>query len=86
MGMTPPDKIARWIKAAGQDGKAQPVLDRVVVAGEFLERTARMSEAEACSCLSGIDFSKPVSVVRLPNSVYVQYVQQHRGVWFTDTG
>src|SRR5262249_53698204 len=22
----------------------------------------------------------------LPRSVYVQYVQQHKGVWFTDTG
>lgn len=86
MGMTPPDKIARWVSAAGQTGKAQPVLDRVIVAAEFLERTGRMSEAEACACLAGIDFSKPVAVVRLPASVYVQYVQEHRGVWFTDTG
>jgi hypothetical protein len=45
-----------------------------------------MSESDTCSCLTGIDFSKPVSVVRLPNSIYVQYEQQHRGVWFTDTG
>ena len=86
MGMTPQDKIARWVKAAGQTGKPQPVVDRVVIAGEFLEKTARMSEADACSCLTGIDFSKPVQVVRLPDSVYVQYEQQHRGVWFTDTG
>jgi hypothetical protein len=86
MGMTPQDKIARWVKAAGQTGKAQPVVDRVVIAGEFLEKTARMSESDACACLTGIDFSKPVSVVRLPKSVYVQYEQQHRGVWFTDTG
>ena len=86
MGMTPQDKIARWVKAAGQTGKPQPVVDRVVIAGEFLEKTARMSEGDACSCLTGIDFSKPVQVVRLPDSVYVQYEQQHRGVWFTDTG
>lgn len=86
MGMTPPDKIARWVQAAGQTGKAQTVVDRVVIAGEFLEKTARMNERDACSCLTGIDFSKPVSVVRLPNSVYVQYAQQHRGAWFTDTG
>jgi hypothetical protein len=86
MGMTPPDKVVRWVKAAGQTGKAQTVVDRVVIAGEFLEKTARMNESEACSCLTGIDFSKPVSVVRLPNSVYVQYGQQHRGAWFTDTG
>ena len=86
MGMTPPDRIARWVKAAGQTGKPQPVLDRVVTAGEFLERTARMSESDACSCLSGIDFSKPVVVVRLPDSVYVQYLDHHKGVWFTDTG
>lgn len=86
MGVTPADKIARWVKAAGQSGKPKPVIDRVVIAGEFLEKTARMNEANACSCLTGIDFSKPVTVVRLPDSVYVQYVQRHRGIWFTDTG
>lgn len=86
MGMTPADKVARWTRAAGQTGKAQPVVDRVVTAGEYLEKTARMSEADACSCLTGIDFSMPVSVVRLPDSIYVQYAQQHRGIWFTDTG
>jgi hypothetical protein len=86
MGVTPPDKISRWVKAAGQSGKPKPVIDRVVIAGEFLEKTARMNEANACACLTGIDFSKPVAVVRLPGSVYVQYVQRHRGVWFTDTG
>ena len=84
--MTPPDKVARWVAAAGQTGKSQSVVDRVIIAGEFLEKTARMSEQEACSCMTGIDFSKPVAVVRLPNSVYVQYAQQHRGIWFTDTG
>jgi hypothetical protein len=45
-----------------------------------------MSEAETCSCLSGIDFSHPVTVVRLPDGIYVQYQQQHRGIWFTSTG
>ena len=78
MGLTPQDKIARWVKAAGQTGKQQPVVDRVVIAGEFLERTARMNEPDACSCLTGIDFSKPVAVVRLHSSIYVQYEQQHR--------
>jgi hypothetical protein len=86
MGVTPPDKIARWVQAAGQTGKPQPVIDRVVIAGEFLEKTARMSEPEACECISGIDFSHPVTVVRLPALVYVQYAQHHRGVWFTNTG
>lgn len=86
MGKTPEEKIARWMQAAGQSGKSPAVRDRVVTAGEFLEKTARMTERETSSCLSGIDFSKPVSVVPLPPSVYVQYVQQHQGVWFTDTG
>ncbi len=86
MGKTPEDKIARWVEAAGQMGKSCAVLNRVVTAGEFLEKTGRMSESGACKCLKGIDFSKPVTAVRLPNSVYVQYVQQHKGVWFTDTG
>jgi hypothetical protein len=86
MGQTPDDKIARWMEAAGQTGKSDSVRDRVVVAGEFLEKTARMSEADAGACLGGIDFSKPVVVVRLPPGVYVQYVQKHKGVWFTATG
>jgi hypothetical protein len=67
-------------------GKPQPVLNRVAVAGEFLERTARMNESDACERLTGIDFSQPVTVLKLPSSVFVQYVQKHRGVWFTDTG
>ncbi|TWT82335.1 hypothetical protein CA13_37970 [Planctomycetes bacterium CA13] len=86
MGFTPDDKIDRWMKAAGQVGKSQSVRQRVVIAGEFLEKTARMSEAQACGCLTGIDFSKPVKMIRLPDSIYVQYVQKHNGIWFTDTG
>lgn len=86
MGITPPDKIERWMKAAGQSGKGPAVRDRVIVAGEFLEKTTRMQESEVLALLSGIDFSKSVEVVQLPGSVYVQYVQKHKGVWFTDTG
>lgn len=86
MGITPDEKIGCWLKAAGQANKGLVVEKRVVAAGEFLEKTGRMTEEEACSCLTGIDFSLPVTVVRLPTSVYVQFVQQHKGVWFTDTG
>ena len=86
MGRTPDDKIARWMEAAGQTGKSVAVRDRVVTAGEFLEKTARMNERQASSCLTGIDFSRPVEVVRLPSKVFVQYVQKHQGVWFTETG
>lgn len=86
MGATPQHKIARWVAAAGQTGKSQFVIDRIVVAGEFLERTARLSEHSACEMLTGIDFSKPVHVVRLPLGVYVQFGQHHRGLWFTRSG
>ena len=86
MGQTPNDKIERWMAAAGQTGKSQAVRDRVVAAGEFLEKTGRMDESSACECLSGIDFSRPVQVVPLPDKLYVQYVTKHRGIWFTDTG
>lgn len=86
MGITPPDKVDRWMRTAGQLGKGPAVRDQVIVAGEFLEKTARMSERDAADCLSGIDFSKSVEVVRLPQSVFVQYVEKHKGVWFTDTG
>lgn len=86
MGITPDEKVGRWIEAAGQTNKGPAVEKRVTAAGEFLEKTGRMTEKEACSCLTGIDFSLPVTVVRLPTSVYVQFVQQHKGIWFTDTG
>jgi hypothetical protein len=86
MGRTPEDKIGRWMAAAGQAGKIASVQARVVTAGEFLEKTARMDERSACSCLTGIDFSKPVKLVRLPPKVYVQYLAKHKGIWFTDTG
>jgi hypothetical protein len=86
VGTIPADKIQRWLRGAGQAGKSQAVIDRVLTAVEFLERTARMSEPQACSCLTGIDFSMPVSVVRLPPKVYVQYANAHNGIWFTDTG
>lgn len=86
MGITPDEKIERWIEAAGQTNKSPAVEKRVVTAGEFLEKTGRMTEQQACSCLTGIDFSQAVTVVRLPTSVYVQFVQQHKGIWFTDTG
>lgn len=86
MGITPDDKIDRWMVAAKQKGKGGSVLKRVIRAGEFLEKNARMREADACKCLSGIDFSKDVKVIRLPIKVYVQYVSKHKGHWFTDTG
>jgi len=86
MGRTPEDKINRWLTAAGQNDKNSDVRTRVITAGDFLEKTSRMNERSTCSCLTGIDFSKPVEVVRLPPKVYVQYVQQHQGIWFADTG
>ena len=86
MGRTPEDKIGRWMAAAGQTGKCDNVRARVVTAGEFVEKTPRMDERSACSCLTGIDFSKSVKLVRLPSKVYVQYLAKHKGMWFTDTG
>ena len=86
MGRTPEDKIDRWVAAAGQSNKGQAVRNRVITAGEFLEKTGRLSEREASGCLTGIDFSKPVQVIRLPDKLYVQYVIKHKGIWFTDTG
>ncbi len=86
MGQTPPDKVARWVAAAGQTGKAAAVIARVVTAGEFLEKTGRLSEPEVGECFSGIDFSHPVLVVRLPPGSYVQFAQKHLGAWFTSSG
>lgn len=86
MGKTPQEKIDRWVAAAGQENKGSKVIERVVTAGEFLEKNVRLSENEASKLLKGIDFSKPVDVVKLPQKVYVQYKVKHKGIWFTDTG
>ena len=67
MGITPTDKINRWVKAAGQTGKSKSVIDRVVVAGEFLEKTGRMSGYQACGFLTGIDFAKPCLLYTSPS-------------------
>ena len=87
MGVTPIEKINRWIEAAGQTGKPDSVKKKVIAAGEFLEKTCRASEEQACASLTGIDFSSTVEVDNLQTpSVYVQYAKKHRGEWFTDTG
>ncbi len=86
MGKTPESKIRAWLKATGLEGKGQGVVKRVQVAGEYCERTCRLSEADTLKVLSGIDFSAQVLVVRLPTKCYVQYRVKHTGRWFTDVG
>jgi hypothetical protein len=47
----------------------------------------RLSATELIGSLKGIDFNSPVTPLSsLPDQVYVQYVKQHRGHWFTNTG
>lgn len=86
MGKTPQSKIDNWLKATGLQGKGPGVVKRVVAAGEYCERTCRLSEEDTLKALTGIDFSHTVTVVRLPLKCYVQYKGQHVGRWFTDIG
>ncbi len=86
MSKIPDSKMQAWLKATSSEGKGQAVLKRVQLAGEFCERTCRLSETETLNSLSGIDFSSQVLVVRLPKKAYVQYRSRHPNKWFTDTG
>ncbi|MGE3180157.1 MAG: hypothetical protein AB7N71_00880 [Phycisphaerae bacterium] len=85
MGVTPEERIDKWLAAAGKSRRVpQNIRQRVIVAGEFLEKTARIRDA--ASYLRGIDFSHPVVVLRqLPDGVYAQY-NVHLGNWFTLVG
>jgi hypothetical protein len=86
MGIAPAHKIDKWLAAAGKSAHVSPeVRERVIVAAQFIENSARL--ADASPYLRGIDFSKPVRVCnRLPDGVYVQFVDHHLGSWFTSTG
>ncbi len=77
--------VEQWLVWTGQVGKSQSVVNRVSVAGHFLEDVCRMPEKKLRECLCGIDFSKAVRVLQLPKKVYVQYGGTD-SVWFTDTG
>jgi len=66
---------------------APELLARIITAGQFIENSARFAESDASGFLRGIDFSKPVKVCnRLPDGIYVQFVDHHLGAWFTHTG
>lgn len=80
------NKIERWLDAATLSGEFSAPRASVIRAAEFLEKTLQLSEEDACLWLSRIDFLRPLTVVRLPTSVYVQYEEQEFSVWYTDTG
>ena len=85
----PRPKTDIWMEAADLGADADipaGVARRVISAGEFLEKTAGLSEEAACRYLPGIDFQEPVSVVRLPDSVFVRFEEQFDGIWLTDAG
>jgi len=86
MGTAPDRKIAQWIAAAGKAANVSPdVRERIITAAKFIENSAGISDASPL--LRGIDFSKPVRVChRLPDGIYVQFVDHHLGAWFTTTG
>jgi hypothetical protein len=80
------EKLARWMEAASKPDGISRDVRQVARAGEFLEKTCSVSEERACSVLTTIDFSRPILIVRLPDSVYVQFIAENNDVWFTDTG
>jgi hypothetical protein len=86
MGTASPEQISGWLAAAGKSANvSSEVRERIIIAGQFIENSMRRTDAS--SLLRGIDFSKPVRVCnRLPDGIYVQFVDHHFGSWFTHIG
>jgi len=82
----PPEKLACWIQAAELPHHSATIEQRVIRAGEFLEITSGLSEEDACQLLPSIDYSQPITVARLPDSVYIRCQDRDHSAWFTDTG
>lgn len=80
------NKVERWLDAATLSGEFSAPRASVIRAAEFLEKTLQLSEEDACQWLARIDYSRPLTVVRLPTSVYVQHTEQEFSLWYTDTG
>jgi len=84
--MTQEEKICLWMEAASLNNDGSAVARRVIVVGEFLEKVGQLNDQSLCRCLAGINFQMPVTVVRLPDSVFIQAVLGEMNVWYTDTG
>lgn len=81
-----PSLPVSWFEATGISEDASLFELRVLkTAGDFLSRVGRVSVDEVTSLLSDIDFSSALTVVPLPQSVFVRESVQ-RACWYTDTG
>jgi len=75
-----------WFEASGISETASMFERRVLkTAGDFLSRVGRISEDEIAALLADIDFSSALTVVPLPQSVFVREPFQS-ACWYTDTG
>lgn len=81
-----PEVSDAWFKAADLNDTGSFFVRRILkTAGDFLTRVGRLGEEEVIFLLGDIDFSASLTVVPLPQSVFVRETLKS-GFWFTDTG
>src|SRR5438128_2009416 len=86
MGQTTESVIREWVKAAGEARVSRELLEKIILAGEFMRDDGNQSAEKILNHLSGIDFNSKVERVVLPKGVYIQYMRANLGNWFTKTG
>lgn len=86
--MTEPnqEEIQLWMESAAQFGDSEQIQQQVVRVGKFMKELGNLQTEEICRYLSVIDFSMSITVVRLPNSVFIQYQAENQNYWYTDIG
>lgn len=81
-----PEVPDAWFKAADLNDTGSFFVRRILkTAGDFLTRVGRLGEEDVIFLLGDIDFSASLTVVPLPQSVFVREPLKS-GFWFTDTG
>jgi hypothetical protein len=80
------EQVSKWMDAARQATDDPATTRRVLTVVGFLQNTGRLAEPEILHHLSLIDFEMHVTVVRLPDSLYVCRDDDPHGRWYVDTG
>ncbi|MDA7504142.1 hypothetical protein OAF98_00785 [Planctomicrobium sp.] len=86
--MTEPNQkeLQHWMESAAQFGDSDQIQQQIIRAGKFMKELGALQTEEICRYLAMIDFSMSITVVRLPNSVFVQYQEENQNYWYTDIG
>ncbi len=80
------EELQLWMVSVAQFGACEQIQQQVVRVGKFMKELGNLQTEEICRYLSVIDFSMSITVVRLPNSVFIQYQEENQSYWYTDIG